>query len=121
VVVAAAYTPETKGLFDAEMLARMRPDAWLINVARGGLVDTDALVGALRRKEIAGAALDVTDPEPLPDDHPLWSLDDVVITPHVANTWVMGLPELRARITRNVRRFAAGETLEGPVDPSLGY
>jgi D-3-phosphoglycerate dehydrogenase len=121
VVLAAAYTAETKGLFDAHMLSLMRPDAWLINVARGGLVDTDALVDALRRKALGGAALDVTDPEPLPDGHPLWSLDDVVITPHVANTWIMGLPELRARITRNVRKFATGEPLEGPVDPALGY
>ncbi|MFN2491119.1 MAG: D-isomer specific 2-hydroxyacid dehydrogenase family protein [Actinomycetota bacterium] len=121
VVLAAAYTPATKGLFDAAMLGRMAPQAWLINVARGGLVDTDALVAALEDGSIGGAALDVTDPEPLPAGHPLWSLDDVIITPHVANTWVMGLPELCARIARNVHRFAAGEPLEGPVDPELGY
>jgi phosphoglycerate dehydrogenase-like enzyme len=121
VVLAAAYTAETKGLFDARMLSHMHSDAWLINVARGGLVVTDALVDALRRGALGGAALDVTDPEPLPTGHPLWSLENAVITPHVANTWIMGLPELRARIARNVRRFAAGEPLEGPVDPALGY
>jgi D-2-hydroxyacid dehydrogenase (NADP+) len=121
VVLAASTTDETKGMFDAAMLARMKSDAWLINVARGALVDTDALVDALVEGVIGGAALDVTAPEPLPDGHPLWSLDNALITPHVANTWVMGLPALRGLVTRNVARFAAGEELEGLVDPALGY
>jgi D-2-hydroxyacid dehydrogenase (NADP+) len=121
VVVAAALTQETRRLFNASMLAHMRPHAWLINVARGALVDTDALVEAVSTGAIGGAALDVTDPEPLPDDHPLWSLGNVIITPHVANTWVMGLPALRALVARNVRRFGTGEELEGRVDPALGY
>lgn len=121
VVLAAALTAETRGLIDARRLRRMRRGAWLVNVARGGLVDTDALVEALRAGVIGGAALDVTDPEPLPDGHPLWSLDNVLITPHVANTWDMALPELRALVRRNVARFVAGEPLEGVVDPDLGY
>jgi phosphoglycerate dehydrogenase-like enzyme len=121
VVLAASTTDETKGMFDAAMLARMKSDAWLINVARGALVDTDALVDALDEGVIGGAALDVTAPEPLPDGHPLWSLDNALITPHVANTWVMGLPALRGLVTRNVARFAAGVELEGLVDPALGY
>jgi D-2-hydroxyacid dehydrogenase (NADP+) len=121
VVITAPLTPETRGLFDAEMLSRMRSEAWLVNVARGAIVDTDALVEALTDGEIAGAALDVTDPEPLPEGHPLWSLDNVLITPHVANTWDMALPELRGLVRRNVARFAAGETLEGVVDPISGY
>jgi D-2-hydroxyacid dehydrogenase (NADP+) len=121
VVLAASTTDETKGMFDAAMLARMKPEAWLVNVARGALVDTDALVEALESGVIAGAALDVTAPEPLPDGHPLWSLDNAIITPHVANTWVMGLPALSALVARNVARFAAGEELEGLVDPKLGY
>jgi phosphoglycerate dehydrogenase-like enzyme len=121
VVITAPLTSETRGLFDAEMLLRMRPDAWLVNVARGGIVDSDALVAALTEGGIAGAALDVTDPEPLPEGHPLWSLDNVLITPHVANTWDMALPELRGLVRRNVQRFAAGEPLEGVVDPSTGY
>jgi phosphoglycerate dehydrogenase-like enzyme len=121
VVLAAALTATTRGLFDAAMLARLPPHAWLINVARGGLVDTDALVGALRSGALGGAALDVTDPEPLPPEHPLWGLPNAVITPHVANTWVMGAPSLRALVARNVRRFAAGEDLEGAIDPGLGY
>lgn len=113
VVLAAALTRETRRLFDQEMLARMRKAAWLINVARGGLVDTDALVEALDSGAIGGAALDVTEPEPLPDDHPLWKLDNVIITSHTANTLEMSLPELAQRVRRNVQAFAAGKPLEG--------
>jgi D-3-phosphoglycerate dehydrogenase len=121
VVVAAALTAQTRALFDAARLARMKPDAWLVNVARGGLVVTDDLVEALRAGTLGGAALDVTDPEPLPDGHPLWEFDNALITPHIANTWDMALPELIALVERNVARFAAGEPLEGLVDPALGY
>ncbi len=99
----------------------MRGHAWLVNVARGGLVDTDALVRALQDEAIGGAALDVTEPEPLPPGHPLWDLPNALITPHVANTWSMAVPELAAMVGRNVARFAAGEPLEGVVDPALGY
>lgn len=121
VVVAAALTEATKNLFDDAMFAAMKPEVWLLNVARGGLVDTDALAKALTGGSIAGAALDVTEPEPLPHDHALWGLDNALITPHVANTWDMALPELRAIVRRNVAHFAAGEPLEGPVDPEAGY
>jgi phosphoglycerate dehydrogenase-like enzyme len=121
VVLAAPLTPATRGLFDRAMFRRMRTDGWLVNVARGPLVNTDDLVAALRSGEIGGAALDVTDPEPLPAGHPLWSIDDVLITPHVANTWAMALPELAGVVRRNVARFAAGEALEGVVDPGAGY
>jgi D-3-phosphoglycerate dehydrogenase len=99
----------------------MPADAWIVNVARGGLIDTDALVAALRTGEIGGAALDVTDPEPLPDGHPLWELDNCLITPHVANTWAMGLAELPGLVRRNVAARAAGKLLEGLVDPEQGY
>lgn len=121
VVLAAALTPETDGLIDAAKLAVMKDTAWLVNVARGGLVDTDALVAAVETGSIGGAALDVTDPEPLPDGHRLWDLPNAVVTPHVANTWDMAVPELAGLVGRNVARFAAGETLEGLVDPSAGY
>lgn len=121
VVVAAAATAQTQHLIDRGMLGAMRDSAWLINVARGELVDTDALVEALEEKTIGGAALDVTDPEPLPEGHRLWSLDNVIVTPHVANTWDMAVPELVAMVERNVARFAAGEPLEGLVDPEAGY
>jgi D-3-phosphoglycerate dehydrogenase len=121
VVLAAASTPETKALFGAAEFKAMRASAWLVNVARGALVDTDALVEALRSGEIAGAALDVTEPEPLPAGHPLWELDNVIITPHVANTADMAVPELLQMVRRNVEHFARDEPLEGLVDVALGY
>jgi D-3-phosphoglycerate dehydrogenase len=121
VAITAPLTAETRGLFSAGMLSKMRREACLVNVARGAIVDTDALVHALATGGIAGAALDVTDPEPLPEGHPLWSLDNALITPHVANTWDMALPELRGLVRRNVAHFAAGEPLEGVVDPETGY
>lgn len=121
VAVCAALTDETRGLIGRSELAAMKSDAWLVNVARGGLVDTDALVEALREGALAGAALDVTDPEPLPAEHELWSMDSVLITPHVANTWDMALPELRDLVRRNVKNLASGKDLEGLVDPQLGY
>jgi phosphoglycerate dehydrogenase-like enzyme len=121
VVVTAASTAETRHVFDKTALAAMKPDAWIVNVARGALIDTDALVEVLASGSIGGAALDVTDPEPLPEDHPLWRFDNVLITPHVANTWDMAVPDLVALIERNVRSFAADGPLEGLVDPALGY
>ncbi|MBV8692582.1 MAG: hydroxyacid dehydrogenase [Actinobacteria bacterium] len=121
VFLALALTPETTGIIDAAALDAMESHAWLINVARGQHVVTDDLVDALRRRTIGGAGLDVTDPEPLPDGHPLWDLPNCIITPHTANTAEMARPVLTARITENVRRFGAGEPLIGPVDPHLGY
>jgi phosphoglycerate dehydrogenase-like enzyme len=99
----------------------MRPDGWLVNVARGRHVDTDALVAALEREQIGGAALDVTDPEPLPDGHPLWAQPRCIITPHTADTPDMTRRPLALRIRENVARFAAREPLEGVVDPLAGY
>lgn len=120
-VIAAPATADTDRLVDADVLAAMPDTAWLVNVARGNLVDTDALVEALRQRHIAGAVLDVTEPEPLPDDHPLWDLDNVVITPHIANTR-SGLPAAFAPTLReNVRRFIAGEELLARVEPNAGY
>ena len=121
VVLALALTPETRGVIGAAQLAAMDDDAWLVNVARGAHVVTDDLVAALRAGTIGGAALDVTDPEPLPDDHPLWALPNVLITPHVGNTPDMAQPLLSRRIEQNVGRRAAGEPLLGLVDPALGY
>jgi len=121
VVLTAALTRETQLLISADTLSLMRRDAWLINVSRGGLVDTDALVEALEAGTIGGAALDATDPEPLPDDHVLWTLPNVVITPHVASTPAMGAPFLALRVEENVRRFVGGEQLLGVVDLSIGY
>lgn len=121
VVVAAPLTPETRGLIGQRQLELMRPGAWLINVARGGLVDTKALTAAIGSGQIAGAALDVTDPEPLPSDHKLWGFDNVLITSHTANTAAMALPDLCDLVERNTRRFAGGRPLEGTIDPKLGY
>lgn len=121
VVLALALTPETEGIISAGELDVMEPHAWLVNVARGRHVVTDDLVEALRARQIGGAALDVTDPEPLPDGHPLWSLPNAIITPHVGNTPEMAVPLLAERITANVKRFAHEEELIGPVDPELGY
>ena len=121
VVVALALTPETEGIIAAGELELMERHAWLVNVARGRHVVTDDLVAALRNGEIGGAGLDVTDPEPLPAGHPLWSLPNCLITPHVGNTPEMAVPLLAERITANVRRFALGEELIGPVDVDAGY
>ena len=121
VILALALTPETEGIIDEEVLAAMPDDAWLVNVARGKHVDTDALVAALSEGRIGGAALDVTEPEPLPDGHPLWSLDNVIISPHVGNTPEMGIKLLWARVRENVERRSHDQDLLGLVDVDLGY
>ena len=121
VFLALALTPATTGIIGAAELALMDERAWLVNVARGRHVDTAALVAALRAGSIAGAALDVTDPEPLPDGHELWELPNAIVTPHSAD-WPEVVNELLAvRIATNTRRFAAGERLDGVIDPEAGY
>ena len=121
VVLTPALTPATRGMIGPAELAAMEPYAWLVNVGRGGLVDTGALVHALRAGQIGGAALDVTDPEPLPAGHPLWDLPNCLITPHTADTEEMIRPLLAVRIAENVRRLTAGQELIGQVDPDAGY
>ncbi|QGG95957.1 D-isomer specific 2-hydroxyacid dehydrogenase family protein [Actinomarinicola tropica] len=121
VVVALALTPETEGVIGAAELDVLPSHAWIVNVGRGRHIDTDALVAALDAGRIGGAALDVTDPEPLPEGHPLWTHPRAIVTPHIANTPEMGIPLLAARVTENVRRFARGEPLLGLVDVDAGY
>lgn len=121
VVLAAPLTPETERLIGARELALLGPQGWLVNVARGRLVDTNALVDALRDGIVGGACLDVTDPEPLPDGHPLWRCDNVLVTPHVANPWSRHDELLEARVAENVERFRSGHTLLGLVDVERGY
>jgi phosphoglycerate dehydrogenase-like enzyme len=121
VFLALALTPETERIIGSRQLEAMDDRAWLINVARGRHVHTEALVTALREGWIGGAGLDVTDPEPLPDDHPLWRCANCIITPHTADTWEMITPRLAQRIRTNVAHFAAGEPLQGLVDPAAGY
>ena len=121
VILALALTPATRKLIGRTELAAMERDAWLVNVARGGVVDTEALVEALRSGQIGGAALDVTDPEPLPAGHPLWDLPNCLITPHTADTEDMTQPLLTRRITENIQRLTAGQELLGRIDPDHGY
>jgi len=121
VVVAAALTGGTRHLIGRAELELMRPDAVLVNIARGPLVDTDALVAALAAGTIAGAALDVTDPEPLPSGHPLWAEPRCLITPHSADTPEMTAPLLAERIRLNVGAFLADGRFVGVVDPRIGY
>ena len=121
VVLALALTPATTGLLDRWRLELLGPDGWVVNVARGAHIVTDDLVEVLAAGSIGGAALDVTDPEPLPDGHPLWDEPRCIITPHTANTYEMAIPLLAERVTANVQRRIAGEPLLGPVDPEAGY
>lgn len=124
VVNATPLTPETTGLFDAEMLARMQPHAYFINVGRGPTVVTDDLIAALQNGTIAGAGLDVTDPEPLPPDHPLFSAPNVIITPHIAGVGVDVGAEGRRTwsvMREQLRRFIAGDRLYSVVDLERGY
>jgi phosphoglycerate dehydrogenase-like enzyme len=121
VFVALALTPQTRHVIDRRRMRAMGPGCWLVNVARGGHVDTDALTAALQAGELGGAALDVTDPEPLPDGHPLWSAPNCIITPHTADTPEMIIGPLADRIRENVARFAAGQPLVGLVDVEAGY
>jgi phosphoglycerate dehydrogenase-like enzyme len=121
VVLALALTPETTGILDRRRLELLAPDAWVVNVARGAHIVTADLVGVLAEGRIGGAALDVTDPEPLPEGHPLWSEPRCIITPHTANTIDMAIPLLSERVRANVRRRVAGETLLGLVDPAARY
>jgi phosphoglycerate dehydrogenase-like enzyme len=121
VVLALALTPDTEGIIASGELELMERHAWLVNVARGKHIVTDDLVVALQDGTIGGAGLDVTDPEPLPEGHPLWSLDNCIITPHVGNTPDMARPLLAERIAANIKRWAHREPLIGVVDPELGY
>lgn len=121
VVIALALTPETHHVIDRHVLAALPEHAVIVNVGRGGHIDTDALTESLRRGDLGAAALDVTDPEPLPPGHPLWTESRCLITPHVGNTPDMGRPLLEARIGQNVRRFADGAPLLGVVDVAAGY
>ncbi|MDV8025247.1 D-isomer specific 2-hydroxyacid dehydrogenase family protein [Rhodococcus sp. IEGM 1330] len=121
VVIAAPATSATAHLVDAAALDKLGPRSWVVNVARGSLIDTEAATKALQDNRIGGLALDVTDPEPLPDGHPLWSLPNAIITPHIANP-ASGLSSALAKhIGRNVEKFTAGDELDARIDLSRGY
>lgn len=119
VVVVLPLTPETRGIIGEPELRAMKPSAWLVNIGRGPLVDEAALIRALRERWIAGAILDVFPKEPLPPEHPLWALPNVVVTPHIAGP---STPEEIAPIfNANLRRYLAGRRLLGLVDRRRGY
>ena len=122
VILAVPATPETEAMIGAEELAAMKSDAVLVNIARGSVVDQSALVGALEAKRIGGAFLDVTTPEPLPEDHPLWTLDNAHVTMHLSGRAQDKMFVRSAeRFLDNLAKYRAGEPI-GPVfDPQLGY
>ena len=115
VVLACPLTDATEGLIDAEVLRTMPPDALLVNIARGPVVDTDALLESLRSNQLRGALLDVTDPEPLPEDHPLWGLDNVLITPHNAGHTPAYFDRCADILAENVERLESGAELRNRV------
>ena len=121
VVIACPLTSETRGLFGDKQFAALKPTAYLINVARGGLVQTPALEAALKAKKYCGPGLDVVDPEPLANDHPLWKMPNVVISPHVGGQSADAEERMWRLSRENVRRFVAGEPLLCVVDKKRGY
>jgi phosphoglycerate dehydrogenase-like enzyme len=121
VVSSLPLIPATTNLFDAKMFARMKKNAFFINVGRGGSVVTDDLVAALNSGTIAGAGLDVTEPEPLPKDHPLWKAKNIIISPHMSALSDLGQSARIAILREQVRRFAAGDKLLSVVDFKKGY
>ncbi|MFC5050570.1 D-2-hydroxyacid dehydrogenase [Rubritalea spongiae] len=121
VALAIPLTDETKDLFNAEAFSAMKEGSYLINIARGPIVNTDALIDSLKSGKLAGACLDVTDPEPLPADHPLWDAPNTIITPHIAWSAAITGERRSAVILENIRRFGAGEPLLNTVDKAAGY
>jgi len=120
-ILAAPLTAQTRGLVDSAVLDAMKPDAHLVNIARGPMVDEQALVAALTERRIGGATLDVFDTEPLPPEHPLWDAPNVTITAHMSADAVGWRETLAAQFAANVRRWLAGESLLNVVDKKLGY
>ncbi len=121
VVLACALTEQTRHLFDLAMFKNMRPDAYLVNIARGAVIISDDLLTALQTGVIAGAGIDVTEPEPLPDGHPLWNEPNLIITPHTADTNEMVIRMFSERLRLNTRAFLGQGDWVGIVDSELGY
>lgn len=124
VVLIVPFTPHTRGMIDARALAHMKPTAYLINIGRGAVVDEGALIAALREGRIAGAALDVFEREPLPDDSPLWRLaaeGRVILTPHIAGQTPHYEARAAALFAENLRRYVGGQPLINQVDFARGY
>ena len=122
VVLCAPLNDSTRGMIDAAAIARMKPGALLVNVARGPLVVTDDMVSALQRGQLAGAVMDVTDPEPLPPEHPLWDFLNVIITPHVGGQAAWRIDSMTDLFCRNLGRWQAGLPLVNYLsDKRLGF
>jgi phosphoglycerate dehydrogenase-like enzyme len=121
VVLSTPITPETTGMIGSRELAAMKPDAFLLNVGRGPLIDEAALIEGLRARKIGGAALDVFDQEPLPSDSPLWELDNLLITPHTAGMSDKMWERHYSLFSENLRRYFSGQPLLGLVDKCSGY
>jgi phosphoglycerate dehydrogenase-like enzyme len=121
VVVAAPLTPDTRGLVSAQAIAAMKPSAVMINVGRGAIIDEPALIDALRHKRIRGAALDVFAQEPLPDGHPMYGLDNLLLSPHCADHTRTWIDDAMVFFTGNLERFLHGEPLRNVVEKRLGY
>lgn len=122
VILAAPSTGETKALFGSAEFQAMKSSAWLINIARGDMIDQDALIEALEKRRIAGAFLDVTDPEPLPPEHPLWTAPNVIHSMHLSGrSQTRMFPRAAALFLRNLAAFRAGTPMENVVDLDAGY
>jgi phosphoglycerate dehydrogenase-like enzyme len=121
VINTAPLTDRTRGMFDAAFFSAMKPTAYFISVGRGQSTVTDDLVAALESGQVAGAGLDVTDPEPLPEGHPLWRMPRVIITPHTAGRSDRSRDRLYLLVQENLRRYVAGEPLISVVDIERGY
>jgi phosphoglycerate dehydrogenase-like enzyme len=121
VINTAPLTDRTRGMFNAEFFAVMKPTAYFVSVGRGGSTVTADLLAALENGELAGAGLDVTDPEPLPEGHPLWAMPRVIITPHTAGSSDKSRDRLFLLVQENLRRYVAGEPMLSVVDIGRGY
>lgn len=121
VFVCCPLTPKTRDLFDDAAFAEMKPTAYIVNVTRGPIINSDAIVQALREGKIAGAGLDVTPIEPLPADHPLWQFPNVMITPHTAGASQFRARRNTKRFIANLRHYRAGEPFEGQIDKDKGF
>jgi phosphoglycerate dehydrogenase-like enzyme len=123
VAVCCPLTPETRNLFSKDAFAAMKPSSIIMSVGRGPIINTADLVDALQSGQIAGAGLDVTDPQPLPPDHPLWHMKNVIITPHASGHSPLRAGRMQELVVDNLRRFISGGTanLRNQVDTTAGY
>ncbi len=121
IVLAVPLTSQTEGMIGEAELRLMKPNAYLVNVARGRVVDEVALTRALQERRIAGAGLDVTEPEPLPPESPLYTMQNVILTPHISGVSLYYDQRLTALFANNLRRYRAGQPLLNRYDPARGY